>query len=128
MKSWSNRCHRKCPDYTDSMYCGSNDRNYVNVYKYEQGLSDDLKDNDIDCLAATTDEKRIHLKQMSCEQAVSFICSGHFNTHAGEKLPFKKAKHYCENLQSKLMNLNESLPQKMKDDVFYWVGTVHIQS
>ncbi|XP_052065867.1 uncharacterized protein LOC127705578 isoform X2 [Mytilus californianus] len=73
-----NRCHRKCPDYADSMYCGSIDMQYANVYKREQGLPANVKDQNFDCLTVIRDEKHIiSIKQMACEQPVSFICSGH---------------------------------------------------
>ncbi|CAC5399245.1 unnamed protein product [Mytilus coruscus] len=45
------------------------------------------------------------------------------NKPVEDKLTFIMAKHYCENLQSNLMNLNDSLPPKSGDNVSYWVGT-----
>ncbi|VDI79965.1 Hypothetical predicted protein [Mytilus galloprovincialis] len=41
-------------------------------------------------------------------------------------MAFTMAKHYCENLQSKLMNLNmlnDSLLPNSGDNISYWVGT-----
>ncbi|CAC5387516.1 unnamed protein product [Mytilus coruscus] len=118
----SNECYRKCPDYTDNMYCGSIDMNYVNIYRRETVLPPDVKDQKFDCLTVSRHKKHKEIKQMPCDQAVSFICSGKYKPVV-EKLPFKEAKQYCENFQSKLMNFNESRPIKTEDNIYYWVGT-----
>lgn len=47
------------------------------IISYLEGLSDDLNDHNFDCLAAIRDEKQIYIKQMACDYAVPFICSGH---------------------------------------------------
>ncbi|CAG2256820.1 unnamed protein product [Mytilus edulis] len=118
-----NRCHRKCPDYTDNMYCGSLDMQYANVYKREPGLPADVQELNFDCLIVNRQEGQMSIKQILCDKTVSFICSGHISKPIDDKLTFMMAKHYCENFQSKLMNLNDIVPPKSGDNVSYWVGT-----
>ncbi|VDI18753.1 Hypothetical predicted protein, partial [Mytilus galloprovincialis] len=85
-------------------------------------LSLDVKDQNFDCLAVSRLKKQEEIKQMPCDQAVSFICSRR-DKPAIPKLPFKIAKQYCENSWSKLIRFNESLPEKTEDNINYWVGT-----
>ncbi|XP_076075738.1 uncharacterized protein LOC143046463 [Mytilus galloprovincialis] len=117
-----NECHRECPDYTDKMYCGSEDMNYVNIYRLDKVLSPDVKEENFDCLTVNRHNNHTGIKQMPCDLAVSFICSGKYKP-AEQKLAFKEAKQYCENAQHKLMNLNESLPQTTENNTYYWIGT-----
>ncbi|XP_052069155.1 uncharacterized protein LOC127708340 [Mytilus californianus] len=118
----SNRCYRKCPNYSDKMYCGSIDMKYANLYRHDEDLPLDVIDKDFDCLTVSKNKTHKEIKQMSCDQAVPFICSGHHKP-VEQKLTFKQAKLYCENLQKKMMNFSENLPQKTEDNIYYWVGT-----
>ncbi|XP_071131360.1 uncharacterized protein [Mytilus edulis] len=117
-----NNCHRKCPDYTDKMYCGSEDMNYVNIYRLDKDLPPNVKDQNFDCLSVSRHIMHKDIKQMPCNKAVPFICSGR-DKPAVQKLPFKSAKHFCENLHSRLINSNESLPQMATNNTYYWAGT-----
>ncbi|CAG2197915.1 unnamed protein product [Mytilus edulis] len=121
-ESKSNKCQRRCPDYTDRMYCGSTDMYYVNIYRHEQDLPKNVKDQNFECLTVSRHIMHKDIKQMPCNKAVSFICSGR-DKPAEQQFPFKKAKLFCENLHSRLINSNESLPQIAKDNTYYWVGT-----
>ncbi|VDI39236.1 Hypothetical predicted protein [Mytilus galloprovincialis] len=87
------------------------------------GLPADVQELDFNCLIVNRQEGHMSIKQRPCDQAVSFMCSGHNSKPIEDELTFTMAKRYCENLQSKLMNLNDIVPPKSGDNVSYWVGT-----
>ncbi|XP_063443772.1 uncharacterized protein LOC134724590 isoform X2 [Mytilus trossulus] len=122
VESMSNKCQRRCPDYTDKMYCGSKDMYYVNIYRHEKDLFPNVKDQNLDCLTVSGHKMHKNIKQMPCNKAVSFICSGQ-DIPVVQKLPFKDAKQFCENSLHKLMNINERLPQTTENNTHYWIGT-----